>query len=224
MTVLQQWKECSRTVGDPQVLLVVGDEATRDAVAAAAARVLGVVPHIAVWRGTDSAAGASVGANGGMDGAHDTDDLIRAAQPRTVIGVGTATGLGPLDHHRPGDIVVATMLRVVGPGFEPRLPDLVPRSVRMLDRCTLATIGWRRGRVHFGPVLSAGVPMDTPARRAAALDAHPGAMAAETDGAGVFAAAQRAGVDWAVVKAVGGTSDPAAEFVMQMMRVWLTTV
>lgn len=207
MTVMQQSKECARAVGDPEVLLVVGDDATRDAVAAAAGRVLGVVPEIAVRRGSD-----------------DTDDLIRAAQPRTVIGVGTATGLGPLDHHRPGDIVVATMLRVVGPGFEPCLPDLVPRSVRMLDRCTLATIGWRRGRVHFGPVLSTAVPVDTPARRAAALDAHPGAMAAETDGAGVFAAAQRAGVDWVVVKAVGGTSDPAAEFVMQMMRVWLATV
>ncbi|WP_162907037.1 hypothetical protein [Allorhizocola rhizosphaerae] len=213
-TIMQQWEVAvpARVVvlGVKEILLVVGDSAAHDAVRRAAARVLGAVPHIAMVRGDEAA---------------EADALIRSLRPHMVIGVGTAVGLGPLEHHRPGDIVVATALRPVGSRFEPLETGpsrLMPPSVRLLDRCTLATVGWRRGRVHFGPILSmdpaAESVVDTPAQCAAALDAHPGAMAAENEGTAVFAAAQRAGIDWLVVKAVGGTSDPAAEFAMHVVK------
>jgi nucleoside phosphorylase len=81
--------------------------------------------------------------------------------------------------------------------------DYVTPSTVLLTGLWEAQRTWRRPpEVHFGPLLSAGVLVNSRSLRDELRRREPDAIGGEMEGAGVYAAAADAKVDWIVVKAI----------------------
>jgi nucleoside phosphorylase len=161
---------------------------------------------------------------------------IEALRPQAVIMCGIAFGLRP-DEQQLGDIMVAKQLLY----YEPQKVDLergqMPRgdrttsAERLLDRCRSVDIDWQGAATHFGLVLSGEKLVNDPAFRDWLLRTEPEAVGGEMEGAGLYAAARDAKVDWILVKAIcdwaDGTKNDdaqslaarnAAQFVLRVLQ------
>lgn len=169
-----------------------------------------------------------------------TSRLIHEITPDYVIMVGI--GFSLRDEHELGDVMVSTEIRVMDhkkvidsaaiDGAVAAIPrgHRVPPSTLLLDRCRSAHIDWPGQAVHFGPLLSSNVLVNSEALRQNLIDTEPDAIGGEMEGAGVFAAADREKIDWIVIKAVSDrgmqktdaahdlAARNAAQFVVHMVR------
>ncbi|HET8684898.1 MAG TPA: 5'-methylthioadenosine/S-adenosylhomocysteine nucleosidase [Micromonosporaceae bacterium] len=139
--------------------------------------------------------------------------LIMRLNPDYLILTGICFGLQE-GVQQPGDIVVCTQLRAIDHRYvgEPEsaggreqvlvLGDYVSPSQTLLDRFRAAELDWHTARVHFGPLLSSSVLVNSAQLRADLLRLQPGACGGEMEGAGVYAAAAPGKVDWIVVKGI----------------------
>lgn len=164
--------------------------------------------------------------SGGRDGsALAVHDALTAWGPRGgVVMVGIAFG-----RHRPrsgakaapkqmiGDILVATQLypyeseRVglnnsVDRGPRPESSLILENRLRNLHWCWTPDGGSPRG-LKFGPLLSGEKLVDNKALRNDLFARFPEAIGGEMEGAGVYAASSRAGVDWMIFKAICDWAD-----------------
>ncbi|MEW2429760.1 hypothetical protein AB0877_17255 [Micromonospora sp. NPDC047644] len=81
--------------------------------------------------------------------------------------------------------------------------DHVTPSITLLSRLRTVARHWADGgRVHFGPLLSASTLVSSRSLRDELHRQQPEAIGGEMEGAGVYAAAAHAKVDWIVVKAI----------------------
>ncbi|GAA0551134.1 hypothetical protein GCM10010172_36700 [Paractinoplanes ferrugineus] len=81
--------------------------------------------------------------------------------------------------------------------------DYVTPSVALLSRFRAVQHSWTRPpTVHFGPMLSASTLVNSRSLRDELVAQQPEAVGGEMEGAGVYAAAAHAKVDWIVVKAI----------------------
>ena len=88
------------------------------------------------------------------------------------------------------------------PSVQVRGDSVIP-SVAMLSRLRAVTQSWTGPpAVHFGPMLSASMLVSSRSERDRLAAQHPDAIGGEMEGAGVYAAAAHAKVDWIVVKAI----------------------
>lgn len=160
-------------------------------------------------------------------------DLIGLLGLHSVVLLGICFGLKP-DEQQAGDVLVCSQLRgldhrkTTDAGVEFRGDHVTPSTV-LLPRLREAARSWP-SRVRFGPLLSASELVDSRARVEQLRREHPDAIGGEMEGAGVYAKAAVAKVDWIVVKAIsdwghGKTDDHqgtaarnAAEFVVHAAR------
>lgn len=179
--------------------------------------------------GTAAPGGAGLGAQA----------LIEWLNPDYLLLVGICYGLREKEQ-KLGDILVCTQLRIMDHKkiveYEPGQPveimrgDRVAPSVILLDRCVHARLEQDKPKVHFGPLLSGNVLLNSPTIRARLKAAEPDGIGGEMEGLGVYGAAAREKVEWIVVKAIcdwgmGKTDDwhetaarNAAEFVVDVLR------
>ncbi len=81
--------------------------------------------------------------------------------------------------------------------------DHVTPSPLLLSRFQAVRHAWTAdARIHFGPMLSASTLVDSRSLRDELSQREPDAIGGEMEGAGVYAAAAHAKVDWIVVKAI----------------------
>jgi nucleoside phosphorylase/CheY-like chemotaxis protein len=161
---------------------------------------------------------------------------IQDLHPQAVIMCGIAFGLRP-GKQKLGDILIAKQLEC----YEPQKIDPQERhlqrgdrtmcSERLLDHFRSGDIGWVGASTHFGLMLSGEKLVNGPDFRAWLLATEPEAMGGEMEGAGLYAAARDAGVDWILIKAIcdwadGTKSDEpqslaahnAAQFVLHVIQ------
>ena len=161
---------------------------------------------------------------------------IQDLRPQAVIMCGIAMGLRP-DKQQLGDILIAKQLLY----YEPQKVDLqrgqMPRgdrttsSERLLDRFRSGDNDWQGAKTHFGLILSGEKLVNDPAFRDWLLKTEQEAIGGEMEGAGLYAAARDAKVDWILVKAICDWADGkknddiqqlaaqnAARFVLYVLR------
>ena len=81
--------------------------------------------------------------------------------------------------------------------------DFVTPSVKLVNALQAYEAEWERPpEVHFGPMLSASTLVSARSLRDELAATQPDAIGGEMEGAGVYAAAAHARVDWIVVKAI----------------------
>ncbi len=161
---------------------------------------------------------------------------IQDLQPQAVIMCGIAFGLHP-DKQQLGDILVAKQIQYYEPqkldvrlGKIPR-GDRVTSSMRLLDRFRSGDIDWKGAPTHFGLVLSGEKLVNNLFFRDSLLISELEAIGGEMEGAGLYAAARDAKVDWILVKAICDWADGekhdaaqllaannAAQFVLHVLR------
>lgn len=124
--------------------------------------------------------------------------LIARLQPDHVVFTGTCFG-STHTAGAVGDVLVPTQLRVIDQ--RTALPQ--PNTV-LLQACRSASDGWRPGRVHFGPMVSADAQTDPVTFRARLIVEHPDAVGGELEPAGFSATAVPATAEWITVKAICG--------------------
>lgn len=142
---------------------------------------------------------------------------LHALSPSAVIMVGVAFGFDQ-SKQRIGDVLVSLQLRAYeaqrygsrsdgSPFLIPR-GDLVPASVRLIDRFRSGCKDWRgRARVIFGLVLSGEKLIDNENFRDSLRIFEPEAIGGEMEGVGLYAVAQRYKIDWILVKAICDWAD-----------------
>ena len=161
---------------------------------------------------------------------------IQDLRPQAVIMCGLAFGLRP-DKQELGDILVAKQLKY----YEPQKIDPVHGQIsrgdraasaeRLLNRFRSGDNDWQGAPTHFGLILSGEKLVNVSGFRDSLLKAEPEAIGGEMEGAGLYAAARNAKVDWILVKAVcdwadGNKNDDAqpraarnaAEFVLHVLQ------
>lgn len=163
-------------------------------------------------------------------------DAITLPRLDAVIMVGIAFGTRP-DRQRLGDILVSSLLCMYEPQkcesggqTTPRGPR-VPAPTRLLDRFRSGDLDWKGARVHFGPILSGEKLINDRSFLGKLLQQEPEAIGGEMEGAGLYAAAANARVDWILVKGIcdwaDGTKNDdaqpvaacnAAEFTLHVIR------
>jgi nucleoside phosphorylase/Tfp pilus assembly protein PilF len=141
---------------------------------------------------------------------------IRVLSPSAVVMVGIAFGIDP-QRQRIGEILVSRQLsgyelQRVSNGSSGQLVinprgDRPQASTRLLDRFRSGHLDWRGPAVHFGLVLSGEKLVDHQSFRDQLRTLEPEAIGGEMEGAGLYAAAQRAKVDWILVKAICDWAD-----------------
>ncbi|MBB5873454.1 nucleoside phosphorylase [Allocatelliglobosispora scoriae] len=165
--------------------------------------------------------------------------LLDDVKPHFVLAVGICYGLKADDPRRPqqlGDVLIATQLRLAAhrkvAGTETDRGGAVHPSAVLLDRLRSARLDWRNeAAVHEGPIVTESVLVDSAAYQQRIRRLYPEAIGGEMEGAGVYAAAIRSKVDWALVKGIcdwGFDKDDrhqapaaanAASFVTHMIRI-----
>lgn len=135
--------------------------------------------------------------------------LIDEARPAHVLLAGICYGFKDDDRSQPqslGDVVIANQVKLIGhkkvSELERNRGGEVHPSPSLLSRLRVASDRWQVAPVHIGPVLSESVLLNNAERRAKLKRLYPEAIAGEMEGAGVYAAALRRKVDWALVKGI----------------------
>ena len=140
------------------------------------------------------------------------NQAIQDLHPQAVIMCGIAYGLQP-GKQKLGDILIAKQLEY----YEPQKIDIrsgqIPRSdrstsaERLLDRFRSADNDWQGVQTHFGLILSGEKVVNDLDFRDWLLKTEPEAIGGEMEGAGLYAAARGAKVDWILVKAICDWAD-----------------
>jgi formylglycine-generating enzyme required for sulfatase activity len=137
---------------------------------------------------------------------------IQDLRPQAVIMCGIAYGL-----HREkqtlGDVLVSKQIF----DYEPQKVDENKGSIhrgdkttaseRLLDRFRSGDLTWRGAKRHFGLVLSGEKLINSPKVIKSLLKEESEAIGGEMEGAGLYAAARDAGVEWILVKAICDWAD-----------------
>ncbi len=137
---------------------------------------------------------------------------IQDLDPQAIIMCGITLGLRP-DKQQLGDILVAKQIQY----YEPQKVDMqrgqMPRgdratsAGRLLDRFRSGDLDWQGAPSHFGLVLSGEKLVNDSTFRDRLLETEPEAIGSEMEGAGLYAAARDAKVDWILVKAIYDWAD-----------------
>ncbi|MCP4697963.1 MAG: hypothetical protein GY862_14090 [Gammaproteobacteria bacterium] len=138
---------------------------------------------------------------------------IRDLHPQAVIMCGIAFGLHQ-DKQQLGDILIAKQIQY----YEFQKTDLqlghiargdrTTASERLLDRFRSGDNHWlEEAQTHFGLILSGEKLVNDPDFRDSLLKEEPAAIGGEMEGAGLYAAARDAKVDWILVKAICDWAD-----------------
>lgn len=137
---------------------------------------------------------------------------IQDLQPQAVIMCGIGFGLHP-ERQQLGDILISKQLHYYEPskiddskGFLDR-GDRVMASERLLDRFRSGDITWQGEKTHFGIVLSGEKLVNSELYLDWLRKNEPEAIGGEMEGAGLYAAARDAKVDWILVKAICDWAD-----------------
>ncbi len=137
---------------------------------------------------------------------------IQDLRPQAVIMCGVAFGLRP-DMQHLGDILVAKHIQYyehqkvdMQRGPIPR-GDRVTSAERLLDRFRSGDLDWQGAPSHFGLILSGETLINDPNFRNRLLEIEPEAIGGEMEGAGLYAAAHDAKVDWILVKSICDWAD-----------------
>ncbi len=162
------------------------------------------------------------GVTGPVSAAYGVPELVREQRPDYVISLGICYGLRD-EEQRLGDVIVAQRLRVINVrlgvgadgGVEVRdCGEVVTAGHRLVERFMMAEPP-PGVRVEVGELLSWDVLVDLAPLREALRWRYRSALGGEMEGAGVYAAAVRAGVEWIVVKGIAdwghGKSDDAQQ-------------
>lgn len=152
-----------------------------------------------------------------VSAAYSVPELIGDWRPRYVILLGICFGLRE-EEQRLGDVIIGRRLQVinlrVGETETRDRGDAITAGHRLVERFTVA-VPPPGVRVWPGTLLSWDVLVDFRALRDGLRDRYPDALGGEMEGAGVYAAAVRAGIEWIVVKGIcdwgHGKSDAAHE-------------
>ncbi|XP_044164923.1 uncharacterized protein LOC122948898 [Acropora millepora] len=144
----------------------------------------------------------SIGAATPLGSSTMVQKAVRVLGPKAVISVGTCSSLG-LEKARIGDVVISSRLTTTG-GFK------TPASPRLGNLAQDAPYGWKAPLKHpdereitvhcNGDILSL-----SPREKCQSMnicEEYPEAIAIETEGEGVYAAAYDAHIDWVIVKGV----------------------
>lgn len=158
----------------------------------------------------------SMGAGGPGGPELTVAEAITALKPASVIMLGIAFGTDP-HGQRLGDVLLSTRVfdyELVRAGTDPsgRLvqvsrgerPTASPRLIGRFQMARLHTCGLT---LHEGTVLSGRKLVDNVDYRDQLTALCPEAIGGEMEGYGVYAAAQRLGVDWVIVKAICDWAD-----------------
>ncbi|MDR7277341.1 phosphorylase family protein [Catenuloplanes atrovinosus] len=242
-------------MGRTPVMIMVADRIERDAVLAAVHAENGAEPerefvaqhtvfHLGELENTRlMLVQSEQGAIGPGGAAITAAAMIRRLDPDYLILTGICYGLRPGPpggdgEQRLGDVLVAKQLRAIGyyrqtdadDRGQIRRGDHVSPSPTLLDRFRAAEVDWPGATVHFGPMLSADVLVDSRDLHDQLLESDPEAYGGEMEGAGVYAAAAPSKVDWIVVKGIsdwghgrgnaqrGPAAENAARFVVHTIR------
>jgi tetratricopeptide (TPR) repeat protein/nucleoside phosphorylase len=154
----------------------------------------------------------------GRDGSSLTvSDAIRTWNPKAIIAVGIAFGIDP-DRQRIGDVLVS---KTVG-SYEPqRVQDdliisrgVVAESGLHLFNRFINVHGWSFQRpdgslveLRAGQILSGDKLVDSLNFKQRLLERYPEAIGGEMEGAGLYAAAERAKIEWIIVKGICDWAD-----------------
>ncbi len=155
--------------------------------------------------------------SGGLAGSQATVQAsIEALHPDSVVMVGIAFGVNS-QNKKIGDILVSRQLMSYEPqrvgtdraGQQTRIPrgSRAHASVRLVDRFVSGKKDWDGQEVHIGLILSGEKLVDNLEFRRQLLELEPEAIGGEMEGAGLYAAAERARVDWILVKAICDWAD-----------------
>ncbi|MCY1139347.1 hypothetical protein OWR29_15210 [Actinoplanes sp. Pm04-4] len=138
--------------------------------------------------------------------------LVTRLQPDFLILTGICFGLREKEQEI-GDVLVCTQLRATGQRkmaksedggtVEIIRGDSVTASPMLLGRLRAAARQFDAGpAVHFGQMLSDSVLVSSRQYRDELHEKHPDAIGGDMEGAGVYAVAAQAKVDWALVKGI----------------------
>ncbi|MEU8148392.1 hypothetical protein [Nonomuraea sp. NPDC048901] len=244
-------EEMRPVLGTSTVLIMVATPEEKQAVIDAVTGVTGTTPrrhllafHTAFELGIVSRARVLLaqtqpGSTGPGGAALTAQSLISQLNPDYLLLTGICFGLRE-GKQRLGDILVCTQLRITDhkkiveptPGTPVEIPrgERVAPSVTLLDRCQNARLTQDGPKIHYGPLLSGNVLLNSETARRLMIEANPDAIGGEMEGLGVYAAAAKGKVDWIVVKAIcdwGMAKDDdwheraahnAAEFVRDVLR------
>ena len=143
-------------------------------------------------------------------------EAVTALKPTSVVMLGIAFGVDSEDQ-KIGDVLVSTQvfdyeLQRIGTDGAGRLvrtargarPDASPRLVARFQMARLHTYGLR---VQEGTLLSGSKLVDNVDYRGQILSICSDAIGGEMEGFGVYSAAERAHVDWVIVKAICDWAD-----------------
>jgi nucleoside phosphorylase len=178
------------------------------------------------------------GSTGPVSAGASVPELIAQWKADYVISTGICFGLR-MGEQETGDIIVSRQLRLVGPRKVTETDDGRP-AIRI--RGDFVTAGHRlynyfasadppEGvQVHVGALLTWDVLVDLKSVRDELVTLDPEALGCEMEGAGVYTAAHRAGIDWIVVKGISDwgfhktdeeqrkAATNAARFVVEVVR------
>ncbi|TDC48816.1 hypothetical protein E1258_27690 [Micromonospora sp. KC207] len=140
-------------------------------------------------------------------GEHEFGDVLVCTQLRAIDLHKEAEpqGYQPGEPARSGAEAAAKLARSAAPEGPRRIIDRgdhVTPPPMLLGRFRDAQQNWTGAAVHFGPMLSASTLVSARSLRDELASRHPDAIGGEMEGAGVYAAAAHAKVDWIVVKAI----------------------
>ncbi len=141
---------------------------------------------------------------------------IGALHPASIVMVGIAFGVNA-KKQKIGDVLVSRQLMsydLQRVGTDKRgKQTIIPRgerahaAVRLVDRFTVGMKDWKGAKVNIGLILSGDKLVDNLEFRQQLLKLEPEAIGGEMEGAGLYAASQRAKVDWILVKAICDWAD-----------------
>lgn len=157
----------------------------------------------------------TMGAGGSGGAILTAQEAIADVSPKSVVMVGVAFGVDN-DRQAIGDVLVSQRvldyeLQRISSGNEDMLDvrtrgDRATASARLIGRFDAAQYGWENP-VRVGLLLSGAKLVDNRDFRDDLRRLEPDACGGEMEGAGLYAAASRAGRDWVVVKAICDFAD-----------------
>lgn len=159
---------------------------------------------------------SGMGSMGPLGSALTANSAIALWKPDAVIVVGIAFGINKTEH-KPADVLIAERLALyenqrIGSEIVPR--NSIPSTgLTLLNRFRDA-LGWSfkrpdgtKVKMHIGQMLSGNKLIDDPSFKQELIDRFPDSIGGEMEGAGVFDACSRAGVEFIVVKGVSDWAD-----------------
>ncbi len=143
-------------------------------------------------------------------------ESFKVLSPSVLIIVGIAFGISSKEQNI-GDILVSQQLadfafQRINTTSEDRLRAIrsmgsSKASTRLLNRFQTGLLDWQGPKVQFGLLLSGPRLTDNQNYRNQLLEIEQNAIGGEMEGTGLYAAAQRYGIDWVVVKAICSWAD-----------------